>query len=127
MVSIPVGGTMQSFEFKGGKTKPYKRKPRLVVDVKEEQDAIEKSKVFSVKRIKLVKEEKVKGPAVPKDDNKAKTPAPDLTPVPGIAKVQEAREYLLENLPEINPNEISNRDLVVAKAAENGIEFPDLK
>jgi len=50
-----------------------------------------------------------------------------FTAVPGITTVQEAREYLLDNYPDIQGNKIPNGQAVKAAAANKQIFFTDLK
>lgn len=59
----------------------------------------------------------------PKKEVKA---AKEVKTVPGITKVIQAREYLLDNIKGISANSVSNKEKVLKMAANNNIVFPDL-
>jgi hypothetical protein len=126
LVTVPYEGGVKSFEFKGGKLQPYVRKPYLVLEAEKDQKALEASKQFKMKHIRLVGEESVKGePSIYSIE-----PQPsetELTPVEGIEKVQQAKEYMLDNYEDLKAGDLPNKDAILKKAAEKMISFPDLK
>lgn len=127
LVTVAFKGSVKSFEFKGGKLQPYIRKPYLVLEAEEDQKALEASKQFKMKHIKLTKEEEVKGePSVYSIEPQAQKPS-ELKPIEGIDKVQQAKEYLLENFEDLKAGDVPNKEAIFKVAEEKGLSFPDLK
>jgi len=56
----------------------------------------------------------------------ADTEEPTLIRAEGVKTVQEARDYVIANVPGMTANKLPNRTAVEAAALENHIVFPDL-
>lgn len=114
MVLIPAKDKNYTCHFKGGALNGAAFIPASYTsEMKEEQDAIEKSEFYKGGRIKLGKvyEEKVVKGA--------------YTPVNDVANIQEARNYLLEKGAEMK--DVASKKDILATAEKMGVEFPNMK
>lgn len=57
---------------------------------------------------------------------KTSTVAPSIKEVPGISRVQDAKVWLLENIPNLTTREVTNKDMITRVAEKNNIKFIDL-
>lgn len=126
MLSVKMGAKIVGIEFTGGSRQPRRLKPKYTTGNKEVQDAIERTPQFKKGKIKIKKAVDA-APRVSAESSEIRTQAvsDDLKKVPGITKVQDAKEYLIDNK-EVKAADLPNKAEVIKVAAENGIAFPDL-
>lgn len=128
-------------EFKGGARAPRKVNGTFTTSIKEVQDALENSNQYGVdwtliNKVENPRYEGEKNENVPAEDTNAgqtesnegkKESGGDLKQVPGITKVQDAKEYLQQHYSDsVSSDDVKNKESVLNAAKRLGLEFPDM-
>jgi hypothetical protein len=123
---VLVNGQKRLVQFKGGTLKP-KMNGKFITDDPQMIAALDtdsaNGKMF--KCIAVETTDQAKEPEV--DHSEAILDSSDVIKVSGIKTAQSARDYLLQNVPELSSTKLPNLTAIKEVAAANGIRFVDLQ
>jgi len=122
---VVVDGRSVLIPFVGGTRGPVRRNGIFVTSDLKIQNALEDSPGFGVRFDIMKSTVRSKVPMIVRESPVVQDDEPDAMQVPGITSAQKAKDWFIENYPEIDSSDLANKAKILAKAKEMNIVFTD--